>query len=239
MWIDQFKIDHKSLAEKLLDNVCFLSRGHILNCFRDLLGSLDGWDAVNAQRRGQWFFVPFSGSAGESGDSMVHTFRMANNMGRKQFNPLFIYRSELVSKKLTSDDTVVLIDDFSGTGKQACDSWRDVFAELLAGGPRVVLLLIAATNQAIGRIAAETEMEPVCGSILETRTDVFSESCRQFTDDEKATLLHYCRIADKKNPRGWGDCGLTFVLAHRCPNNTIPILHACNQRWDGLFPRHE
>ncbi len=36
-----------------------------------------------------------------------------------------------------------------------------------------------------------------------------------------------------------GDCGFVIVLAHKCPNNTIPILHARRAGWEGLFRRHE
>jgi hypothetical protein len=30
-----------------------------------------------------------------------------------------------------------------------------------------------------------------------------------------------------------------LVLAHRTPNDTIPILHAVHGEWHGLFPRHD
>ena len=55
---------------------------------------------------------------------------------------------------------------------------------------------------------------------------------------EKDALLEYCKRADRKYPRGYGDCGFVLVLAHKTPNNSIPVLHANNVRWKGLFPRY-
>jgi hypothetical protein len=81
---------------------------------------------------------------------MVHTLRMATSMTKKRYSELFIHRSELMTKNAGPEDTVVLVDDFSGTGNQACDAWH-IFEELLTGGPRIVLMLIAATNRDPGK----------------------------------------------------------------------------------------
>lgn len=237
-WLDQFAAADKDLAARVLDAVKFVGTSHIDVTMRNLLNSMQGWSLNPALRSGRWFFVPFSGSAGESGDAMVHRFRMANGLSRRQFNHLFPHRAELVSLKLSHNDTVVLIDDFAGTGKQACDSWKEFFAELLADGPRVVLLLVGATSNAIDRIRDNTGMHPMCGDILGPRHSIVDGACTYFTAQEKATVRQYCKRADAKNPDGFGGCGLLYVLAHRCPNNSLPILHARHDRWRGLFPRH-
>ena len=70
-------------------------------------------------------------------------------------------RSDLVRQNLGSNDTVVLLDDFSGTGKQVCDAWSDpetAFGELLAEVGKVYLVLVAATKDAKRRISDETPM---------------------------------------------------------------------------------
>jgi hypothetical protein len=55
---------------------------------------------------------------------------------------------------------------------------------------------------------------------------------------DRDNLLPYCDRADKKNPRGFGECGLLYVLCHKTPNNSIPILYANHSQWVGLFPRN-
>lgn len=134
--------------------------------------------------------------------------------------------------------TVVLVDDFSGTGTQACGSWH-IFEELLTGRPRIVLMLVAATEDALERIAGETEMEPVCSTVLRRKDGLFHADCAHFTQGEKNTILNYCTKADPHEPKGFGKTGLLVVLAHRTPNNAVPILHASNDEWQGLFPRHD
>ena len=238
LWLDQFSPIDQDLAARILDAVLFIGTQKIHTSFRELLDSLEGWHKVKAKRIGQWFFVPFSGSVGESGDSMVHALRMATSMTKKRYSDLFIHRSELVAKNPGPDDTVVLVDDFSGTGTQACDAWH-IFEELLTGGPRTVLMLIAATEAALARIADETEMEPVCATVLSRKDDIFHADCAHFTQGEKNTTLNYCTRADPRRPKGYGNSGLLVVLAHQTPNNTIPILHVTQNEWQGLFPRHD
>jgi hypothetical protein len=238
LWLQQFSAIDRDAAARILDAVLFIGNQHIHTIFRELVNGLDGWDRAKSKRRGRWFFVPFSGSVGESGDSMVHALRMATSMTKKQYADLFIHRSELVAKNPGSEDTVVLVDDFSGTGTQACDSWH-LFEELLTGAPRIVLMLIAATEDALARIIDETKMEPVCATTLRRRDNIFHDDCHYFTPGEKNTVLNYCRRADQRQPRGYGDAGLLVVLAHRTPNNTIPILHATHDEWHGLFPRND
>ncbi|MFZ3373959.1 MAG: hypothetical protein WA183_00205 [Chthoniobacterales bacterium] len=239
LWLNCFSTKDQDLAARVLDAVHFIGYQHIQTCFRQVLASLEGWHITQRRRRGRWFFVAFSGSAGESGDRMVHEFRMANSLTKRQFNSLFIHRSELVRNNIGPEDTVVLIDDFSGTGTQASDSWRDIFEELLAGGPRVFLVLVAATTAAIQRIREETDMEVRCCARLQNSDNIFAPECSHFRDEEKSILLRYCRQANRANPKGFGDCGLLLVFVHRCPNNTIPLLHANHEDWVGLFPRDD
>jgi hypothetical protein len=238
LWLEQFAPIDQDLAARILDAVLFIGTQKIHTSFRELLNGLEGWHKARSRRRGRWFFVPFSGSVDESGDSMVHALRMATSMTKKRYSDLFIHRSELVAMNPGADDTVILVDDFSGTGTQACDAWH-IFEELLTGGPRIVLMLVAATEAALARIADETEMEPVCATMLNLRDDIFHTDCAHFSQGEKNTLLTYCTRADPRRPKGYGDSGLLVVLAHQTPNNTIPILHATQGEWQGLFPRQD
>jgi hypothetical protein len=77
LWLQQFSNGDKDLAARILDSVLFINHQHINACFKQLVNSLDGWHPNQAKRKGRWFFVPFSGSVGESGDTMVHAFPCA------------------------------------------------------------------------------------------------------------------------------------------------------------------
>lgn len=238
-WLSQFEKGDRDLAARVLDVIDFLGNDQIAVAFRSSLVSIPGWERNAEQRRGRWYFIPFSSSGGESGDSMLYRFRTANNMGGRYWNSLFPRWSSLLDLAPGPEDTVVMIDDFSGTGDQACSAWAEVFRELLPFGPQVFLVLVAASRRARERIRANTDLIPQPHFELTERDDFFDRACDSFTEQEKEVLLRYCSIADPQNPRGHGECGYVVVLAHKTPNNSIPILHARRQGWEGLFRRHD
>lgn len=238
-WLGQFAPEHRDLAGRVLDAVDFVGSEQMAAAFREALASLPGWHREESQRAGNWYFAAFSGGAGESGDQMLHRFRVVNNLAGRPHAGLFKYRSELLAAAPGPEDTVVLIDDFAGTGEQACEAWSSFFHELVPFGAKIYLLLVAASVRARDRIAEKTDMIPFPAVELGHADDIFSPKCKFFTANEKAILMDYCSMASSANPRGRGDCGFVFVMAHSCPNNSIPILHVRRQEWEGLFRRYD
>jgi hypothetical protein len=236
-WLSQFTTNDRDLAARVLDAVEFFREDHLTNAYRSVLGALPGWSKQATQRLGRWRFVAFSLHSGESGDRMLHTFRIANGLSASRFDGLFIHKSDLLREDLGTNDTVVFVDDFAGTGKQAVDAWNDSLGELLPGRPRTFLVLVAAITQAIQRIRSDTPLMVKAYRHLRPKDNLFAEACAFFTNPEKATVLQYCLRADVANPRGYGGCGVLIVLAHRCPNNSLPILHSATPAFRGLFPR--
>jgi hypothetical protein len=250
-WLENFEDEDHDLAARVLDTVEFYGQSQIHAAYRQALAGLPDWHKLASKRKGQWRFAAMSGSAGESGDAMLHHFRVANELDTKGFNEFFVSRSDLFRQpmlpendpqKLGKDDVVVLLDDFSGTGTQVCEAWNDPatsFGALLAGVGRVYLILVAVSKAARRKISSETTISLVPAHELHESDDVFSDKCKHFTNADRVKLLHYGKIADKRCPKGFGDCGFVVVFQHRPPNNSIPILHADHSKWTGLFPRHD
>jgi len=238
-WLDQFSQKDRDLAARTLDCVEFVPYGQIDAAFKSILNGLHGWHKDEAKRHGIWRFVPFSVSAGESGDTMLHRFRWANGLSSRKYNELFIYKSDLLLAELGPDDSVVFVDDFAGTGKQACEAWGKTIQELLPGNPNAYLILVVASICAKHKIENETELMVNPHSLLAEQDNIFSPKCRHFTPKERKTLLKYCRKASSSQPKGHGDCGFVLVFAHNCPNNSIPLLHAYHSKWEGLFRRYD
>jgi hypothetical protein len=249
-WLDQFKRD-RDLGARILDAVEFYAQAQILQSFRQALNSIPGWNRDSALRQGNWRFAAMSSSAGESGDSMLHLFRLANQLDGRAYNSLFVNRSDLFRQvdlpeddpnKLGSNDTVVLLDDFSGTGDQVVNAWNNPdtsFGAFLSSVGRRYLVLIAASRNARQRITDETDLSPIPAHELTECDDVFSPNCLNFTEGDREKLLIYGRTANRKLPQGYGKCGLLVIFQHRAPNDSLPILHSLHDRWAGLFPRHE
>jgi hypothetical protein len=250
-WLAQFEQAHQDLGARLLDAVEFYGQSDIHAAYRQALKALSGWHKDPSKRFGRWRFAAMSGSAGESGDAMLYQFRVANGLDARTFNELFVSRSDLFREPLLPDDdpqklgkdgVVVLLDDFSGTGTQVCAAWNDPatsFGALLAGVGKVYLVLVAASRVARLRISTETGITPVPAHELNESDNIFSDRCNHFTAADQATLLRYCEIANRRHPKGFGDCGFVVVFQHRPPNNSIPILYEEHAKWSGLFPRHD
>jgi hypothetical protein len=234
-WLEQFHEAHRDIAARVLDAVEYITSDATTLAYRNLLTALPGWHGDQNQRKGTWKFVPFSLSEGESGNAMMHIFRNANHLAGRQHNSLFVNWSQLAS--LGRDDTVVFIDDFSGSGNQVAEYWP-TFEEILANGPTVYLLLVAATTTAQTKISEETSFDLRAERFFDASDNIFASACKHFTNAEKDTLLTYCQQASTSQPKGYGSCGLLVVLAHKAPNNSIPVLHNVNSHWNGLFRRH-
>lgn len=237
-WLNQFKDEARDIAARLLDTVDFYTADRISAAFKSSLDSLPGWDVDHDKRTGTWRFAALSRSAGESGDAMMHRFRVANKLDARKYNELFIHPSQILLEKLGSEDTLVLIDDFIGTGHSVCTAWEESFEELVAGIGKVYLLVVAALSGGKTKVTNQTSITCVPGNEITKADELFAAECTMFSDADKNSILAYCKRARKREPKGYGDCGLVLVFQHRCPNNTLPIFHADHGRWTGLFPRH-
>ncbi len=155
-WLRQFKRTHRDLGARILDSVDFYDQARITRLYQKALSSIPGWSSDKNQRIGRWFFVPLTRGAGESGDAMMHPFRIANRLDGRGNDYLFKGPAQITSQQLNSEDTVVIVDDFSGTGAQVCGWWNGtadndgdsvVASELFAGAGRVYLVLTCATEK--------------------------------------------------------------------------------------------
>jgi len=237
-WVGQFDDTDQDLAGRVLDIVDFYSIPRIETAFRDVLASLPGWHHQATQRKGKWRFCEFSAGPGTSAGDMLYRFKYANKLTGSQFKELFIGRSQILGSGLGKDDTLVLVDDIVGTGEQAKTAFDEFFQELIASVGQVYLVTVGARTEAIEAVLQETGIEIRCAQILMPGDSPINDACTHFTADEKAKLIAYGLRADKKHPKGFGDCGLVVVFYHNCPNNSLPILHAVNLKWTPLFPRH-
>jgi len=100
------------------------------------------------------------------------------------------------------------------------------------------LMVVAASKRAQTEIGNRTDVQLMAHYNLTDGDNLFSDKCLHYSDDEKNTILSYCNEHFPDKPKGYGDCGLIFVMHHDCPNNSIPILHSHNKnKWHPLFPR--
>lgn len=236
-WIEQFAEPDHDIAARILDSIEYINLEQLENGLAQVLSRLPGWHKTKKHRRGKWRFVAFSKSAAESGQAMIYSLRSAAKLGATTYDRLFIDKRDLLGEELGPEDSVVFVDDFTGTGNQACTGWPELMSELLPDEPKVYLMLVAACVDAKKRIQDETRMSVRNWRTLKSRENFFSSDCTYFSAQDKRKVLKYCRTADRKEPKGYGDCGLLLSFSHKTPNDSLPILHKDNTRWSGILPR--
>lgn len=234
-WLGQFDEADKDVAARILDAIEVVSHLNVAQGYRDVLNHLDGWHHDPARRAGRWFFLGF-GRPGASGHTMLSVFREANGLEFDMYDDLFPNLADVLKLGLTSEDTIVFVDDIAGSGKQVCELWPQI-EETIGGEARVYLLLSVATQDAIDLIKSSTRLEVQAKLFLDESDNIFHKKCRYFNDAEKEAILSYCKKIDNKFPRGFNDCGLLIVIYYKTPNNTIPIIHKDHKKWMSVFPR--
>ena len=229
-----FQVGDRDLAARILDCVEVMSEATIQQGYRDALNSLPGWHLDQAQREGRWFFTGFGGPS-ESGMAMLRIFREANNLNGHRYDALFCTISEFPAKKLTAEDTIVIVDDFYGTGQQSAS--LAILYELIARDARAHLVLTAATDDAATKISAETTLQVVAQFSIHRNENIFSSTCQTFNqaDQYDPAVLREGRQETSERLRS---CGLLYVLSPYNSSQFYPYFSSNHKSWKGLFPRN-
>ena len=174
-------------------------------------------------------------------------------------------------QSLAGDPTfreVVLVDDFSGSGRTLLrpdpdgpDRFKGKLwrfrgrmeelrqAGVVADDANVAVLLYAASEQAVDHVRTTCRdagldwslhvIQPFARALRVDRTDpAMAQLCRDYYDPSTADQHK------KDTPLGYEDCALPLVLSHNTPNNSVCLLWAQSSPDTGLgrhalFPRYE
>jgi hypothetical protein len=98
--------------------------------------------------------------------------------------------------------------------------------------------VVAAFEEGISNVQDNTDLGVLCHKRLDDRNKLFSKTNTIFTKVEKDILRRYCKIANPKNPDGYGNSQALVVLSYKTPNNTVPILTVATRKWNPIFPRY-
>lgn len=233
-WIRQFNENDFNVALKLLRNVSYYSPSRVAI---ELKGAFEQFKAVKSNPFQNTYFAPFSVTGGGS-DILTHTFRLVTKSKPHEYDSRFINISQvglLAKKKKVS---LVLLEDFVGTGNTTVENWENI-AALVPREIDVYLLLITGFGTGIARIENETRLQVIANVRLDDSARAFHQSNSNFTLDEKNRLRDYCyRCTPPKFAEGYKSTQSLVVFHHRTPNNVIAILWYNSTAWHGLFTRY-
>lgn len=190
------------------------------------------------------------GKIGKSGASMIYFAKKTKFFINNKCK--IIDNSEF--EKLTSDDILILIDDFSGSGNTISTYYENI-KTLIPSGINVFVLTVAFTSKSKNHL--EKINIPIFGNIrfpsFQKRGSIFGYPPKAIAMREFAfkygnllfDLKNYENKITKLHPLGYDNSQCLIGFEHSIPNNTLPIIWAEkeyningeNRIWQPIFPR--
>lgn len=228
-WMLQFEDEDLALAAKVLEHLRYFNANNIRNMTRQMVEMVVGETGAT---RGRSLFVPMTARPGGGSETVARALREVS----QPFKPRLSTMVDLLDPP-RSVETVVFVDDFSGTGNTLVDWWENVETLVRPLAATVVFAALVMTSDAADR-ARELGVT-VAVEEMGAEANALHEGQAVFTASERATILNYCRKTgcSPSFMRGYGDSGLLVAFRHGCPNNSLPVLWYGGEAWAPLFHR--
>lgn len=204
------------------------------------------------------------GNASESSCLMLYFFRQENGLSKEHF----INASEIFERgddgKVTSlrqhgptdekEDILhyVFMDDFSGSGSQACDYFTDNQCKMISILNKEVtvyyftLFSTIASNENISSFDKNIKLQSIFE--LDETYKTFGEHSRYYSKypDEKIFSEHACKNyknryshQDSNYLCGWRNGQLLLRFFYNTPDNTLPSFWTKTENWKPIFKRYD
>ena len=251
-WIEQFGPQRRQrLAFRILSGVSFYNQARVREKLHEAFGMVRRGlrTSVEERKARRDILVTYLGGPGKSGYQYARLFCQENSILLENIVDIMRLPDELAKgRKIQS---IVIVDDFVGTGKTAVTGLQEMDSQI---GSELQCLditvhFVAVTgfreaSKSIERTAGRFKFElrvQVC-DMLEKEDRAFSDSSEVFPDERErkeaqALAEEVGTKLVKNNALGYGRCQALVVFDSSCPNNTLPLLWAENAEYEPLFPR--
>ena len=260
-WFGQFEQKKCGLlAACLLDNLVYRSKHQVLALFKAAFtcgrlvpatveSDLFVIDGLRQQKDPGIRLVPvisMDQPPTKSGPYMLRI--LARDMG---FRDRWMIWPEQLSEVPASVHTIIVVDDFCGSGKQFRERFLDTvhYRNFRAKHPRCRIAYIAAAAHADGVESVRNEaqdVEVIAGEVLTGEHHFFNGSIlNQYNDStlrgelerQHSVMIDGLSMGGSVGPLGFGDQALTYGFAHGTPNNSLSLLWCPVDGWTPLLER--
>ena len=228
----------------------------ILTAIRKNNGDILDWDALRpiygeALKRVRFVAI---GNPSESGAHILYYFRQENSLSKYLFvDPLqLLIRSDRPRALVCELDHIVFLDDFCGSGIQACQYSSQLLRRLrrLNSSIRLSYFPLFATTAGLEVVRANTYftgVEAVCEldasfKALDPASRYFREPYPGVTREFASEMCRrYGSAIEPQSPVGFGGCQLLVGFSHNIPDNTLPVFWSegnSSTRWTPIFRRY-
>lgn len=245
-WLNNFDKEDWDKALNLLIHFEYYTLKNVINEYDNQLETIK--KNLSSKKK---IYINSVGKIGKSGASMIYFAKKTNFFLNK--NCQIIDNNEF--NKLTPDDLLILIDDFSGSGDTISTYYGEI-KTLIPEGINVFALTVAYTSKAknhLDKIGIQ-----IFGNIrfpaFQKRGSIFGYppkviAMREFSFKYGNLLFNLKKYDDKEtklHPLGFDNSQCLIGFEHSIPNNTLPIIWAekeytlndINKIWQPIFPRY-
>jgi|ERR1035437_22027 hypothetical protein len=231
-WIQQFDDESLIIPEKILTKLKYYSSATLTIMTDNLIKIITTNLGCN---KDDIYYVPIGG-AGSGAQNIARAIRnnkRVNPVNVVNLHELYVNRAAEVHNK-----HLILIDDFSGSGK-TIKEWFEMNEPLIYPFNANLSIALLVLNHKAEEKVRKLNLPTFNVEFIDSKSDVFDDSCNIFKNEEKNVLLEFCKKTGCSDPylKGFGDCGIMVSFQHGCPNNSIPVLWYDRKQWITLFER--
>lgn len=237
-WVMQFDKKDRRLAEKLLDNVIYLSESRTREILVEQNAALMRRLFTAGLKPKQLIYVQVH-DAGSSSPVMLNLLRDAAGLERMGCHFVDAHNSMLLIKTMNEvgEGALIYVDDFVGTGNQFCQE-RDFVASTMVGTFSEFLLAPTVCEEAIYELS-KRGVEAFTGHVHCKAERPLHANSSVFAEEEKDRLKLVCKGINKSGALGYKSLATMVVLYRNAPNTVPAVLRgSLNQApFKGIFPR--
>lgn len=231
-WLLNFKTtkDRKT-ALKLLDKLIYITYNDLRTFVRSAYGSL--LDFIHANDLTNCYISPI-GKLTSGSTHLAKIFEEENGID----DNLVISFENLKSLTEIKDKTLVLIDDFIGSGSTYI-SWYNENRSKLTNFSKVIYVSATGLQKGINNIKNETKTEIICANIFDEDEQVIDGALFNLEDKQmiKELIEKYSSRIGSKYMYGHGNCQLLLAFEYNIPNSSIGILWWSKNNWTPIIKR--
>jgi hypothetical protein len=237
-WAMQFEKDDRRLAERLLDNVIYISESRTREILVHQNAALMKRLLAAGLKPKQLIYLQVH-DAGSSSPVMLNLLRDAAGLERMGCKFLDAHDSMRLIKTMNEvgEGALIYVDDFLGTGNQFCRE-RDDVARIMVGTFSEFLLAPCICEEAIYEIS-QRGVEAFTGHVHSKAERPLHANSPLFVQTEKDRMELICKGINRVGALGYKGLATMVVLYRNAPNTVPAVLRgSLNQTpFKGIFPR--
>ena len=239
-WFENFEEEDLPLIYDMLQVFEYITFSEMQYRLEDLLKSifddLEGHDKV--------LVVPF-GKFGKSGTLVSYPLTHSDFYESKSKEGRIIISNDFKKFENVDITTIILLDDFIGTGRTFCEDYVDMGLESWLDSKNITKRYILSTVIMSKGKRKINETFPDIKIYAQERHKIFKKNDSPIgffgnVNDYEQVNDKYEKIikVSKGYKKGYRGSESLIAFTHGTPNNTIPIIWWENKKWIPLLPRH-